>query len=101
MGTSHPRNKACRICGLGTNTTGSDPCVYIADLLDLGEKILGDLAALMENNDIKKVIHNANFELSFISASQRRRLKFRNIFDVQLVFRISCQIVHIICELAR
>jgi len=95
--------KAYRICGLGIETTGPDPLtqeirfiqvtlpdnrVYIADLLDFGEQILGDLARLMEDNEVKKVIHNANFELSFIRASQRRRLKSKNIFDILLASQL-------------
>ena len=59
-------------------TTGPDPLisriqlaqlalpngrVYVADILNLEEKVLDDLAALMEDDLIKKVIHNANFEL--------------------------------------
>lgn len=95
--------KGYKICGLDIVTTGPDPLtsgirlaqlalpngqVYIADFLDLGEKALDDLAALMEDDLIKKVIHNANFELSFIRASRKRRLKFKNIFDILLASQL-------------
>lgn len=86
------------ICGLGIETSGQDPLisrirlvqlalplpnggVYIADTLVLGKTPLDDLAALTEDAHVKKVVHNAKHVLSFIQASQGRRLKFRNIFD--------------------
>ena len=97
--------KACRICGLGIKTTGPDPLaqrirliqtalpdnrIYIADLIDLGERelILGDLVKLLEDKEVKKVIYNANFELSFIRASQSRRLNPKNIFDILLASQL-------------
>jgi DNA polymerase I len=97
--------KACRICGLGIETTGPDPLaqrirliqvalpdsrIYIADLPGLGERerILGGLAKLLEDNEIRKVIYDANFELSFVRASQIRRLKPKNIFDILLASQL-------------
>lgn len=91
------------ICGLDMETTGLDPLVskvrlvqlalpdnriYIADIFTLGDNLLFDLAALMEDGQVNKVIHNAKGKLSFIRASQRRRLKFRNIFDTMLASQI-------------
>jgi DNA polymerase-1 len=97
--------EACRICGVGIKTKGPDPLtqriqliqvalpdnrVYIADLPGLGERerILGGLAKLLEDNEVRKVIYNANFELSFIRASQMRRLKPKNIFDILLASQL-------------
>ena len=59
------------ICGLALSTTGPDPlrheirlvclalpgkCVYVADCLALGDGIISDLAGLIENSKIKKVL---------------------------------------------
>ncbi len=70
--------KGYGVCGLDVETVGPDPLIsriqlaqltlpngriYVADILNLEEKVLDDLAALMEDDLIKKVIHNANFEL--------------------------------------
>ncbi len=69
-----------------------DNRAYIADLLiweTRREQFLGDLARLMEDNEVKKVVHNANFDLSFIRASQERRLKPKNIFDILLASQLS------------
>ena len=91
------------ICGLDLTTTGSDPVtsnvrlvqlalpnnrVYAADIFGLGDKALYDLAALMEEGQVKKVVHNAKAKLSFIRASQGRRLKFQNIFDTLLASQV-------------
>jgi hypothetical protein len=66
--------KGSNICGLRIDTSGPDllSCeirlaylglpdgrVYIADINDLGKKILEDLATLVEDDQIKKVIHDA------------------------------------------
>lgn len=93
------------ICGLSIETTGPDPLIQrirsvhlalpdkrlcFADIfdLDLGEKVLDGLAELLEDLNVKKVIHNANFQLPFIRISRSRRLKFRNIFDLQLASQL-------------
>jgi len=91
------------ICGLDLMTTSSDPLtskvllvqlafpddlIYATDILDLGERTLSDLAMLMEDGQVKKVIHNAKAKLSFIRAAQGRRLKFKNIFDIMLASQV-------------
>jgi len=98
--------EAAGICGLDLETTGLDPLssrarlcqlslpsgrVYVADLWGLdreGASPLQDLGQLSERSDIKKVIHNAKFDLSFIQASQGRRLKMSNIFDTMLASQV-------------
>ena len=88
--------EAAGICGLDLETTGLDPLssrarlcqlslpsgrVYVADLWALGREgasPLQDLGQLSERSDIKKVGHNLKFDLSFIQASQGRRLKMVN-----------------------
>lgn len=90
-------------CGLRTETTGPDPstsrirllhltlpdgCAYFADMFDLGNPPLTDLAALVEDPRIKKVTHNAKFDLSFLRASSGRRPKFKNIFYTMLASQI-------------
>lgn len=92
-----------RICGMGIETVGPDPlfsrvrliqlsipngCVYVADPCDLGMKTLDDLAELMEDSRVKKVIYDAKIALSFIRASHGHRLKFKNIFDVMLASQL-------------
>ena len=99
--------EAAGICGLDLETTGLDPLfsrarlcqlslpsgrVYVADLWELaraGASPLQDLGQLSERSDIKKVIHNAKFDLSFIQASQGRRLKMSNLFDTMLASQVS------------
>lgn len=90
------------ICGLDLETTGLDPLVdrvrliqlaikgkvFVADILSLGTSILNDLADLMEDGGVKKVIHNAKFELSMIQASQGRRLRSKNIFCTMLASQV-------------
>lgn len=88
---------------MGIETVGPDPlfsrvrliqlsipngCVYVADPCDLGMKTLDDLAELMEDSRVKKVIYDAKIALSFIRASHGHRLKFKNIFDVMLASQL-------------
>ena len=95
--------KGFGICGLRIDTTGPDPLsceiqlayltlpdgrVYIADIFGLGNETLDDLAALIEDCQIKKVIHDAKPLLAYLRASQKRRLKAKNIFDIMLASRI-------------
>jgi len=95
--------RACGICGLDLETTGSDPFtsrirlaklalpdgrICMADVFELGKRILDDLAALMEDGQVKKVIHNAKSDLSVIRASHGRRLKFKNVFDLMLASQV-------------
>jgi DNA polymerase I-like protein with 3'-5' exonuclease and polymerase domains len=95
--------KGYGVCGLHIETTGSDPLtlrirsvqlappngrVYLADILDPVKMIFDDLAVLVEDGQAKKVIYDAKFALSFIRASQGRRLKFKNIFDVMLASQL-------------
>lgn len=95
--------KGFGICGLGIDTTGPDPLsceirlayltlpdgrVYIADIFGLGNETLDDLAALIGDCQIKKVIHDAKPLLAILQASQKRRLKAKNIFDIMLASRI-------------
>ena len=85
--------EAAGIFGLDLETTGLDPLscrarlaqlslpsgrVYVADLWKL-EAPLQDLGQLSERSDIKKVGHNLKFDLSFIQASQSRRLHILNL----------------------
>ena len=98
--------EAAGICGLDLETTGLDPLssrarlcqlslpsgrVYVADLWALGREgasPLQGLGQLSERSDIKKVGHNLKFDLSFIQASQNRRLKMSNIFDTMLASKV-------------
>jgi DNA polymerase I-like protein with 3'-5' exonuclease and polymerase domains len=95
--------KGFGICGPRIDTTGSDPLsceiqlayltlpdgrVSIADIFGLGNETLDDLAALIEDCKIKKVIHDAKPLLAYLRASQKRRLKAKNIFDIMLASRI-------------
>ena len=98
--------EAAGICGLDLETTGLDPLssrarlcqlslpsgrVYVADLWELGQEgayPLQDLGQLSERSDIKKVGHNLKFDLSFIQASQGRRLKMANLFDTMLASQV-------------
>jgi DNA polymerase-1 len=98
--------RAAGICGLDLETTGLDPLssrarlcqlslpsgrVYVADLWELGREgasPLQDLGQLSERSDIKKVGHNLKFDLSFIQASQNRRLKMSNLFDTMLASQV-------------
>ncbi|MEI8004433.1 MAG: hypothetical protein WCG94_08840, partial [Methanothrix sp.] len=91
------------ICGLKLLTTGQDPLnheirfvsialpnssVYVADCQELGKKILGDLAGLLENRRIKKVLYDALPSLAFIRTSLNRKLNVYNIFDLMLASQI-------------
>ena len=91
------------ICGLNLLTTGPDPLsheirlislalpnntIYIADCLELGKAILSDLAGLLENRRIKKVLYNALPALDFIRASENRKLDACNLFDLMLASEI-------------
>ena len=98
--------EAAGICGLDLETTGLDPLssrarlcqlslpsgrVYVADLWELarGESApLQDLARLTEDPSVKIVGHNLKFDLSFIQASQGRRLKMSNLFDTMLASQV-------------
>lgn len=98
--------EAAGICGLDLETTGLDPLscrarlcqlslpsgrVYVADLWELargGSAPLQDLARLTEDPSVKIVGHNLKFDLSFIQASQSRRLKMVNIFDTMLASQV-------------
>ncbi|MDD4650800.1 MAG: DNA polymerase [Methanothrix sp.] len=91
------------ICGLALTFTGPDPlcheirlaclalpdnCVYVANLLALGNRITGDLIELIENAGIKKVIYDAKTGLSFLYASKKQKLAARNLFDILLASEI-------------
>jgi len=91
------------ICGLALSTTGPDPlrheirlvclalpgkCVYVADCLALSDGIISDLAGLIENSKIKKVLYDAKTALSFLCASEKRKLKASNLFDLMLASEI-------------
>lgn len=92
-----------KICGLDLRTTGPDPLtsrirlvniafsdgrVYVADVFDLGESVIADLAELVEDEQVEKVMHDAKQDLSFIRVAALRRLKFKNIFDIMLASKI-------------
>jgi DNA polymerase-1 len=92
------------ICGLALSTTGPDPlchevrlvslalgsdCIYIADCLALGEGIISDLAGLIENAKVKKVLYDGKTALSFLYASKKPcRLRAANLFDLMLASEI-------------
>ena len=91
------------ICGLALSVTGPDPLcheirlaclalpndgVYVADRLSLGEGIISDLAGLMENAKIKKVLYDAKTGLSFLCASMKRGPAVHNLFDLMLASEI-------------
>ena len=91
------------ICGLALSTTGPDPlcheirlvclalpgdCICIADRLALGDGIISDLAGLIENAKIKKVLYDAKTALSFLWASEKRTLAACNLFDLMLASEI-------------
>lgn len=98
--------EAAGICGLDLETTGLDPLscrarlcqlslpsgrVYVADLWELGREgssPLQDLARFTEDPNVKIVGHNLKFDLSFIQASQGRRLKMVNLFDTMLASQV-------------
>jgi DNA polymerase I-like protein with 3'-5' exonuclease and polymerase domains len=91
-----------RICGISLETTGEDPLshniksisislpnsVYIAETAELGKEIVFDLARLLEQKDIKKVIYDAKPVLAFIRASIGRKLDACNVFDLMLASQI-------------
>jgi DNA polymerase-1 len=91
------------ICGLSLSTTGPDPlsheirliclalannCVYVADRLALGGSIISDLAGLIENTKIRKVLYDAKTALSFLYDSKEPRLAAANLFDLMLASEI-------------
>jgi DNA polymerase I-like protein with 3'-5' exonuclease and polymerase domains len=91
------------ICGLKLLTTGQDPLsheirfliltlpnntVYIADCHGLGKNILSDLAGLLENGRIKKVLYDGKSDLAFIRAAENRMLNACNLFDLMLASQI-------------
>jgi DNA polymerase I len=94
--------KEAGICGLDLETTGLDPLVasvrliqlaiprkvFVADVCALGTPVLIDLARLIENEHVRKVIHNAKFELSMIQASQDRRFSVKNLFCTMLASQV-------------
>ena len=91
------------ICGLKLLTTGPDPLSheirlitlalpnnteYIADCHELGKNILSDLAGLLENGRVKKVLYDAKLGFAFMRASENRKLNACNIFDLMLASQI-------------
>ncbi|NYT02491.1 MAG: hypothetical protein GKC10_07030 [Methanosarcinales archaeon] len=91
------------MCGLGLQTTGQDPlaskirlaCVALpdrgvcaADLFRLGSDALDELAVLMEDDRVMKVMHEAKVGLAFLQAKLGRRLKFKNVFDIMLASQV-------------
>jgi len=62
--------------------------VYIADCLELGKTILSDLAGLLENRRIRKVLFDAKTALAFIRISVNRKLNACNLFDLMLASQI-------------
>lgn len=96
--------------GLNLAATGPDPLSYeiqrislalpnvpssstvytvdIADCPELKESIIGDLARLLEEKRIKKVLYDSKSVLSFIRAIAGRKLNFCSIFDIMLASQI-------------
>lgn len=90
-------------CGLNLIATGQDPLsheikliyltlpdntVYIADRLELREGIISDLAGLLEERRIRKVLYDAKTVLAFIRKTENRKLNTCNIFDIMLASKI-------------
>ena len=91
------------ICGLKLLTTGQDPLsheiktisialpnnsIYIVDCQEPGRNILSDLAGLLENRRIKKVLYDALHVIAFIRTSLKRKMNACNIFDLMLASQI-------------
>lgn len=91
------------ICALRILTTGPDPLseriwlasialpnktVSIADCLEADFDILGDLACLLENSRIKKVLFDAKTAVSFIRVAVNRKINARNLFDLMLASQV-------------
>ena len=91
------------LCSLSFLTTGPDPLsdriwlaaialpnntVYIADCLETEFEILSDLACLLENSRIRKVLFDAKAAISFIRIAVNRKLLGRNLFDLMLASQI-------------
>ena len=69
----------------------SNSSVYIADIADrpvIMERVLGDLAGLLENGRITKVLYDSKSVLSFIRAIAGRKLNFCRTFDLMLASQI-------------
>jgi hypothetical protein len=82
-----PLSSRARLCQLSLPSGR----VYVADLWELGREgatPLQDLGQLSERSHIKKVGHNLKFDLSFIQASQGRRLKMSNLFATMLASQV-------------
>jgi DNA polymerase I-like protein with 3'-5' exonuclease and polymerase domains len=62
--------------------------VDIADRPELKESIIGDLAGLLEERRIKKILYDSKSVLSFIRARAGRKLNFCSIFDIMLASQI-------------
>jgi DNA polymerase I len=99
--SAHQEIEKSGICGLSLLTTGQDPLSHEIRLISLalpdksvyicqesGKNILSDLAGLLENRRIKKVLYDAMPCLAFIRASLNRKLNACNIFDLLLASQI-------------
>ncbi len=90
-------------CGLHLLTTGQDPLSYEVELISLtlpnntvyradcqgeGRRIISDVARLLEERRIKKVVYDAKRALAFIRVSENRKLNACNIFDLRLASQI-------------
>ena len=65
--------------------------VYMADIADrpvIMERVLSDLAGMLENGRITKVLYDSKSILSFIRAIAGRKLNFCRIFDLMLASQI-------------
>ncbi len=69
----------------------SNSSVYMADIADrpvIMERVLSDLAGLLENGRITKVLYDSKSIISFIRARAARKLKFCRTFDLMLASQI-------------
>lgn len=76
---------------LALPNTSRNISIYIADIVDrpeLKESIVGDLAGLLEERRITKVLHDAKSVLAFIRKTENRKLNTCNIFDIMLASQI-------------
>lgn len=85
------------IKGLDLETTGLDPRtdrVRLVQVCTKGEVEIIDvfkhpdymdtLLAMCEDSNIVKIFHNAKFDLSFVRAHAKRRVRYNNIYDTML-----------------
>ena len=61
--------------------------VTILDVFESSE-VLDDIVSLCEDSTVCKIFHNAKFDLSFIRAHAKRRVRYSNIWDTMLAEQV-------------